>query len=239
MKIISVDWDYFVKEDARLDWGHSENGFFLNQAWALRRMDFHGAIGSGETPKVTDLTKLVPFLGNEKLVGVMGFVGQVKMVAVAESHLAILQLLDGKRGPHEIYNVDAHHDLGYNDDPGKDRSRVNCGSWGKYLHNLGKVKSWTQCYPTWRMESAEDFPKLPNTSQVFSDDPVLNMPRGFVGKVDALFICRSGCWVPPEYDKRFTALCESLTVKPLPERSVNTGELKPGDKIEVVGLDGK
>jgi hypothetical protein len=224
MRVLSIDWDYFIKEDPMLDWGHREAAFFLNQAWAFRRERpaFDPIEGFLKNPDGTfqivkdDLTKLAPFAGAEEDILNLPCVRGSYNIATAESHLAILKFLEGKTNL-EIVNIDAHHDIYYRTKNFKD---PDCGEWAGSLIYSGRVKSYTQIYPGWRKEKGYEEgnemgvarwgrKKLGVNMRMTWDKPIDVIKWN---KVDMVFICRSGCWVPPDYDDRFNEFCRRMGV---------------------------
>ncbi len=243
MKVISIDWDYFVEESPMLDWGHREQEIFLDAMWQVRRM------------QGTDLTKAAPFRGRWQdlylwLVPIL-FRGGYDF-GLSESHLAILQSI-GSAGNLEIVNVDAHHDLFYGvpccelDVNAKNSvSETNCGSWAGHLIHQGRVKSYTQVYPEWRKKFSEDFTGKQKWAEAHGCDVrfMHSLPTIFGrGKrawksVDKVFVCRSGCWAPPEYDEKFTAFCKAIGAKTfLKERSTEVPQMRTencdGDALSI------
>lgn len=207
MRVLSIDWDYFVEEDPMLDWGHRENNLFLEPIWDTRRTKTVRDEKTGKLSLVPeDLTKLVPFRGDEAFLRVVAFRCENYQIATAESHATILQLLENEINI-EIINVDAHHDIHYGKMP-KDRSEVDCGNWGSYLMQQDRIRSWRQCYPAWRTkrDRQEKFPKK-FAVQNCRVSVEYGEPRISWRKIDLVFLCRSGCWTPPEYDLRFNKLC--------------------------------
>lgn len=152
-----------------------------------------------------------------------------KRVCIAESHASILQILEGREAV-ELVNIDAHHDIFYGKPP---CDGIDCGNWGGHLMQQHRVNSWTQIYPGWRKKPGFDVDKFPvkyaadlcpDVKVVYSDEPHKIHPLKAWRAVDWLFICRSGCWVPPEYDERLAKVCRALGVKPLRARSLDACE---------------
>jgi hypothetical protein len=219
VRILSVDWDFFVEEDPMLDYGHREVSLFLEMIWHTRRQGYlwDPATQTAE-PIRRDLTKLLPFRGDPAFLQVAAMRWHNYDVAVAESHLTILQMI-GQRTDLEIINVDAHHDIHYGTLPKDDV--VHCGNWGAHLMQQNRVRSWTQIYPEWRQKYKETFPRTwakkhcPKVAVKFGEQRIPWRD------VDAVFICRSGCWTPPEYDVRFNAFTEAMgSSYKLPERAI-------------------
>jgi len=219
VRVLSIDWDYFVEENPLLDWGHREEHLFLEMMWQVRSTRL--ILDAENEPAVipVDLAEVVPFRGSESMIMRLPCIAGDYQIAVAESHLAILQLLKGQSNIH-IVNIDAHHDLGYGIyDPYYFAMREPCcGSWGHFLLTEDRVKSWTQIYPAWRRKYPEQtkkkgtFPewtkkKLGAAFKVSTQEPLEVVSWR---SVDYVFLCRSGCWVPPNYDQRFNQFCRML-----------------------------
>lgn len=210
MRVISIDWDYFFEQHPALDYAHDENTALLDTVWRVRR-------------QYGDLKKKVPRRVNPFMVLGMAFNTKPRTVAVAESHAAIVKLLKGARKI-ELINIDAHHDLHYGI-PGRLPLAFDCGSWGSALIEAGKITRWTQVYPTWRLNYPEDDNGAFSWARVRLGEKNFNVSHADAltyppRRADLLFLCRSGCWVPPEYDSAFTSVCNILGVEPLAERSL-------------------
>lgn len=233
MRVLSIDWDYFVVQNPMNDWGHREVGFFLELAWHTRRLrpardpaNPHNILlddnGLAVMKKI-DLTKLAPFVGDESflIAWAMRF-GQYN-IAANESHYGILQAIEHERNL-EIINVDAHHDIYYNGVPERFED-VECGSWGGWLMKNKRVRSWHQVYPTWRKDKANHLDETPPSKWAREHCKEFKVSYGVPDitwkKCDLIFICRSGCWVPPEYDARFNKLLHAMGLEDsFPERSL-------------------
>lgn len=227
MRVLSIDWDYFFEENPMLDYGHKEEVLFLDVLWRIRRsralVDRNGKI---QERQIVDLTKEIPQRVDPFMIVGAAFNAKPRTIAVAESHAAIVKLLKNADDV-ELINVDAHHDLHYGE-VGRLPKKFNCGNWGSALIEAGKVTRWTQVYPTWRRNYPEDDngvftwarKQLGSRFHVLYDDAFTFTPRSS----DLLFLCRSGCWIPPEYDKKFTSVCKVLGVQPLAERSLEVAD---------------
>jgi len=240
MRVLSIDWDYFVEEDPMLDFGHRESMMFLHDMWNIRRIqtviNSKGKIVTKDGKAVTqekDLTKMLPYRGSFWDILALPCLRNRYQIAVAESHVAILQLLKDKKDL-EIINIDAHHDIHYGN-PASEfsvtaKNNVNeaeCGNWGSYLVNKGLVKKWVQIYPEWRKKFPEPYDEIDKwmreVGKLHFWGFVGEKPRDVIrwGIVDLVFICRSGCWTPPEYDEKFNEFCQLIGVeKPLAVREI-------------------
>lgn len=252
-RILSIDWDYFVEEDPKLDYGHEEVGFFLNHIWSTRRLwaklDENGNVvtdANGQIVHVVrDLKELLPFRGDLSMITNLPCLGSANgyHLAWGESHQAILQMLEGKGDNLEIVNIDAHHDLGYRGKAFDFAVRQpDCGSWGEYLIAKNRVASWKQVYPKWRIKFPEGHSetlrrtkkKLGDKFTVTTELPAKAVPWR---KVDYVFVCRSGCWTPPVYDDRFNWLLQSLgaesamEVRKLEEITMKNGTILAEEEV--------
>jgi hypothetical protein len=208
MRVLSVDWDFFIEENPNLDWGHNEgSGLFYDTVWHLRRSRIHEGPDGPILEKV-DLTKLAPFVGDEAFLIGRSIAWATYQIGVADSHLHILEMI-GDRRDLEIINIDAHHDIYYHDSAG---DKPDCGNWGSALIQQGRVRSWRQIYPMWRQKWPEN--SLPREfvrkhkvklRVEYNDEPLFTWKSA-----DLVFLCRSSCWTPPEYDERFNRLIKLM-----------------------------
>jgi hypothetical protein len=236
-RVLSIDWDYFCEEDPLLDINHRECDLFLEQMWAIRK--FHAKMEKGKfvlvdgVPEIVerDFTKMLPFRGSERQVLDLPCLQSNYQIGIAESHVAILEMLGDKRGL-DIVNIDAHHDLGYaeaDDDYHFEMHNADCGNWGAYLIVSRRVNSFTQIYPAWRKKFREHGSR--NTGigwarkKLKTKMRVSNLPPCEVvswDELDYVFLCRSGCWTPPDYDERFNTFCRMLgSEATLPVRDIS------------------
>lgn len=213
LTILSIDFDYFVDENRLFDWGHREQVFFLETIWHIRA---HSLAAQGKT-----LEQAVPFRGNpiQFLFNSLSREVWNYSLAVAESHAAIVPWLN-ENFPGEtfrIINVDAHHDLFYSA-AHHYKEFFDCGSWGRHMIENGRIASWLQIYPYWRRKYPEETGRIFAWARKHIKLAVAEKLRNC--RPDAIFLCRSGCWVPPCYDAKFTELVKVLNGQPLQERKL-------------------
>lgn len=199
--IVSVDFDFFVRELPEWDWGHSENysegvqDTIWLARYAERDVKYH-----------TDPRLFADFLPKSLPMALMskGFVAPKGMLITGcDSHLRILSIikehLPADLKPDLLLNLDAHHDL-FSEVTGE----PNCGNW------------WTQLYDQWpETRHVHIVPKWQDTLDWYGKPvrPVEQM-RWNDFKIDIkaqvevvlLFICRSGAWVPPHLDHAFNEM---------------------------------
>jgi hypothetical protein len=194
------DWE----EMSLYDWGHAETAIFLsNTLWTVRAGQF---LQNGlPLPQVT-----VPEGGWAEFWKRFRFSDDAYL-EYADSNMYAGQMTPGEgQGPWEsIVLFDAHHDSGYNIDSVEtwlERGRYSCEDWMVYQHVLG-CDDLTVRYPTWKPAGPEE--RLPDgmpTKQMVDDGQPLDTV------FDAVFICRSGAWVPPWCDRGFLDLVNACPV---------------------------
>lgn len=195
-RILSVDWDFFFpvpNADPEVwqmyDWGHREGSdFFLNTMWYLRASAFKRA--GMELPGLS---------GEQEHFWERFNLDNAPPLYYADSHKHIAELFFPEC---EIVNYDAHHDAGYGRPLAGDS--VQCDDWAHYaVENLScKVKT---VYPSWKktvkclQEASPDCKQVKRAIDKGKKDPK---------QFDAVFVCRSGSWVPNWLDNDFEKFLE-------------------------------
>ncbi len=196
--ILSIDFDFFVREKLEWDWGHRESPLFIETIWPIRAstMLAKGLDFAAEAGIIGKPSELISDLENQK----WKFRKDFKL-SIAESHSSAYYSLKGKKNL-EIINIDAHHDISYGQ-----TDSLSCGNWIYRLALEGSVKKVTIVYPEWRKEQNFDYP----SDEVLSDlrnlgvevDIVYGIQSVEPKTVSEVFIARSGAWVPPWTDNEF------------------------------------
>ena len=202
---LSIDFDFFVREEGVWDWGHKESTFFLNDIWPIRSLAM-------DIEKETDLKyadfdpiTILPHLKDKGL----KLDGRTKLW-LCESHAGMIHIpnLTGN-----LIMMDAHHDLWgtrFRDDNYIETADIGCGNWLSYLIQEGRVKNATLVFPGWQEQSMiEDAVKRNKNGSVVRW-------QDFVGGnyvVANVFVCRSGCWVPPHHDEKLKLMLCFLMYK--------------------------
>lgn len=178
--ILTVDWDFFVPENPLWDMAHKENAFFLNPLWAMR------------------LHLLEDMKTNKRELSfwdwVLGWADVSKAhLTVSESHAYAYRVAHRAQ---RIYLVDAHHDCW----PVAQAGEVACHDWGRVWLEQHPSREILWIHPD---DLYHDNYPLPEDVQ----DRVKELPykMSVMPKVelDAVHVCRSGCWTPPWLDQDF------------------------------------
>lgn len=232
--LLDVDFDFFVRESHMLDWGHSESPLFQEIIWAGR---VQGALMGGldldevlTSPDDVTPEQFWPAL--EERGFVFGDDEYDPMCVSGDSHgdvgVSVPRWMAGEEDDEwEIWHFDAHHDLGYGNDPVDEREEkgvLTCADW-LYLITRWQpvnIRKIVIVYPEWRRQPdplsgrglsmseadaqqellAERIAKLAEVGCeveiVYWND--LPRPEHPVTLISAAL---SSAWVPPWYDRRF------------------------------------
>lgn len=214
MNLLSIDWDYFFPEPEHdrmtlFDWGHQESRLFIEQLWEIRAAGFIHR----QMP--------LPALSGQEL----GFWEQFQFsqsakLWLSESHaFACEERLASlvKRKKPVIWSFDQHHDLGYGEGALAriKKGEIQCGDWllayslwmNPYIHI--RYPHWK----TWAFEDEFDYALdiddhlksiMHVDRQIIDDKNMDDLPV-----FDAVFICRSGAWVPSWLDDDFFAFVDA------------------------------
>ena len=181
-RLLSIDFDYFVPEDPLHDMGHCESLMFLSFVWGTR-------IGLLDKIKTT---------GDEKTFWSRVNCTQLHSAFVSETHLDAYTVLESFKDIDEVVNVDAHHDCWP-----LSGDNVGCDTWGTAWLNRRRKNKFTWIRPEHEVTGLGSIasPAQPRVHSTYGDEmaahDLLQMP------FDYLFICRSGCWVPPWLDEQW------------------------------------
>jgi hypothetical protein len=212
MNLLSVDWDYFFPEPESdryglFDWGHRESKLFIEDLWEIR--------ASGFLARQMDL----PGLSGEERT----FWKRIKVINdaplyLAESHAyacdeqIVRRFMDDDRMGYtnSIWSFDAHHDLGYRDDSVADllKGKIDCGVWLLYYYLRWSPTIHIR-YPRWK-RTVFQIDGVSDTMVSLHDiDRAFRHGREKLPVFDAIFLCRSGAWVPSWLDTKFHAFAQA------------------------------
>lgn len=210
--LLTVDWDYFIREEPEWDLGHRENPFFSEFIWVARAASF-AAVGK-DLRRETDPKRwgTPPPDGFWKALLDLGFdFSGVEKFVVSDSHLAAgIYFLTNAPPADRIVSFDAHHDCGYGRvSPGM----MDCANWMRRVLEYNPKLKGTVVYPIWKGLSEwhpnkTHLPKIIRrkvNAGIWGHEPFTSeLP----GKVRSLVVCRSSAWTPPFFDKSFIAFAK-------------------------------
>jgi hypothetical protein len=227
---LSVDWDYFVREDPSWDFGHAELPDFQDLLWNMRVAQFNRR--GEDLVEETSLMHADPhpaaFWGRLSRLG-YNF-DNVRAIVVGDSHRHAYKvfrrsLLEGPSlSDTRIVHFDAHHDLTYNMarfEGEAGREEVTCENWLLMTHLAQpKLKSLI-VYPEWKGlrewhstfgENFERYPMLKRAIERYTEPCCWPSSRveESAGDVELVYICRSSAWTPPWHDESFIRFAKAL-----------------------------
>ena len=199
IKVLSIDWDYFVDcpiefKMANFPDGGNENlsDHILDYTWVSR----YGQCSKLKDVKVDDREMVALVMLLKKVIT------QHTKVVIADSHKDIYKYLEELRStkmPIDLYNIDFHHDMYEFQD-----ADVDCGNWLRMF--MRADNSHDQDKFTWvRREDSE----LSRYDSI-NEGSVVGIPKDITTPFQLVFLCRSGVWSPPHLDGNFLSLCRLL-----------------------------
>lgn len=223
--MLSIDFDFFSREDCDWDWGHDETAteIFSSTIWPLRysQIDLYEETAQRHAGlrswRLVDWLKKNGFIWRTREIHTRGGL----IFAVADSHKHAYEWYL-RRPADFIINIDAHHDL-YSTSKERD---LHCGNWvGHALLHRRAPKVAVTLYPAWRREIIDPEPEPEwNAVSFIYDEFGQWVYAGEPLVVTSVFLCRSPVWLPPHHDEDFLAL-----VREISERMEVNPELVGGD----------
>ncbi|MET8816450.1 hypothetical protein ABZW47_31175 [Streptomyces sp. NPDC004549] len=216
-RLLVVDFDFFFhnpregvsaphRGDLELyDWAHAENHMLCEVIWPFRAEGFlRAGIDVPRCEGYEDFWQRFTFTSDRPPL----FYADSNLYAgrLTPAHFA----LSGPKATawQEIHLFDAHHDSGYIHDSGpasleewREQGTFSCEDWMLVHHDKGSRLTLT--YPAWRPGGESHPPMIPLSTTV-DDGADVTTP------FDAVFLCRSGAWVPSWCDDQFTQMLNAF-----------------------------
>lgn len=221
MILVSVDFDYFVRELPKWDWGHGdENGgqadVYAYKAWYVRYITSKIDIIKETDPKTHADFEPIRLLSKFRELG-LKFNDKTRLM-IADSHADVYYFFKEMQS-NVMIHIDAHHDM-YDD-----RDEITCENW---LANLTKIKENMEIYhvvPKWEKEW---YPSAKSKEEVLKkiSSAIKNEIKQratirhvffeglskFNDVVEGIFFCRSGSWTPPHLDQEFIDMVKVFVI---------------------------
>ena len=191
MRILSIDFDYFVDTDMETRMmcfpdGHDNFTPALTKFIWDMKYDFHENLK--DIGLIPDYDKMCTLLK-----GLRG-----ARVRFADSHREIESFFREIKPDEdlELINIDFHHDMyitGGNE--------LDCGNWLRFLVDLkpdAKI--------TWVRREDSDVESLSGSFPYYHTTDISEVQ----GEFDLIFLCFSSPWTPPHLFNKFTEMCENL-----------------------------
>lgn len=232
---ISIDFDFFIREDIAWDFGHNEDDPIFRALWQHRYT-------SVDLFTETDPARFADF-SPKHILGRLMHKGiefsaldsaQPRRLGIADSHRHAYNFFRGSNGrrrrPDVLLNIDAHHDMWAR----RYRTAVGCDNWVTALAYDWSDVDIVQVYPKWKALGLDDAPAVESTGRrkvtLTKWDRWHGWPEGAIA--GDIFVCLSGTWVPPHHDDTFidmihniSPVCaESIELERIPVRTFPTPE---------------
>lgn len=204
---LSIDFDFFVREDPMWDFGHSEH-LPHQMVWPIRYrttnlyketdIETFADFQPGQTLNALRDKKLrlTPTEEGEENRGQK--VASKRQIGVADSHRHALNFFERFQPPDRLVSLDAHHDL-FNEE------KPDCSNWLTHLMDRWNDTATTVVYPGWKDMDLDGEP-IRNAQRMRWENWV---PRE--SRIRHIFLGRSAAWVPPHHDKQFLKLVAHLS----------------------------
>lgn len=223
---LSIDWDYFMLEQAQWKWAHSESATFYSLIWEVRLalalsrgIDLKNEIAlSHAAPTPASFWTTLERMGYDFT--------NVKAVYVGDSHRHANDVFRRSHmaGPSlsctRLVNFDAHHDLTYNIKSFEKEALTNtvtCENWLLMTHLSQIGLQSLIVYPEWKgMRDWESTfgatPEVDASLRRYTEPCVWPSPKvaEAAGEVELVYICRSSAWSPPWHDQAFKQFVRTL-----------------------------
>lgn len=181
--IITIDFDIIMAPCINL-----YNDLIPNKSW-----DFFNQFEQMKTltadlnhyQKLTEwLIKILPYLNKEQII-------------VIEDHGQIIKYLEDNNKVN-IYNIDHHHDCGYQKDEEMPDNKLNCGNWGLFLKKKNILNNFI-----WINNINSDIPPKEKKLVNFSSFQLSEYNLNTIPVPDKLILCLSEPWTPPMFRPLF------------------------------------
>ena len=208
--LLSIDYDFFIREDPLWDFGHSEGlnaGPLGGAIWFSRYM----ALDLFEETDPDTYADFQPIQIVEALRQKgFAFPEEKIPVGVGDSHRHALEYLTRLGQPDVLINIDAHHDC--YEPRGEE---VECDTWLTEMIDKWGVEV-AQIYPGWKDQAWDPAPVRPMSIHAWPE--WVPAKEGSPLVVQGIYVSRSGTWVPPHHDPGFLDMVDRI-------RSIGTVEV--------------
>lgn len=200
---LSIDFDFFIREEYIWDFGHSEDSGFTGISWMHR----YDSLNLWTETALRTYADFMPYRMVQKLDEKNIRIPKGAHVIVADSHRHAFEVF--RRSPADVLvNIDAHHDCF----TGGHRP-LDCGNWVMHLRGARKGLKVQQVYPKWKDTDAERAPLAVMAPDIYRTaapnwDAWAGLPD--VHEARTIFLCFSSAWVPPHHWPAFEGLAQLL-----------------------------
>lgn len=208
---VSIDFDFFVRENWEWDFGHDDTQLFASELiWDSRyaTIDLHSE---------TSQLKYADFEAKHLCSKLMDVLkprgGRVHYLAWADSHSYAARFFLGNDDYGRpfapaalLVNIDAHHD-GWPKRMAMDEPQAE--NWALHVQRSWPETQFVQCYPKWKDPSIDGESAIKDVVTFHGWSPFVKGIRSMLPSgayLRNVFICSSQSWVPPHHDNEFVKL---------------------------------
>lgn len=233
---LSIDFDFFVREDPFWDFGHQDNDLFASSlVWNSRysTLDLYGQ---------TNPLRYADFMPEQLVERISEDITPIRRfhhLGWADSHARATKffLSDDVNGqpqasPGLIINIDAHHD-GW--DRGMAHPEPAAENWALHLQKEWPSTQFVQCYPKWKDASLDgtsairDVITFNSWNELAGGMALLKHERSYIRNI---FVCSSQSWVPPHFDKDFISIVTRLAKRAIAAQELQRIRLRKAPSRE-------
>lgn len=202
LKVLSIDFDYIMAPCIKLYNDLCEGKENSNVVW--KHIEAERNIEPFLNYDAVSLIKIARIIKSNAING-------AKIVPIKE-HQEIVELLCHTNKGVNLVNIDFHHDIMYHTDmiaELTDMHNYNCENWVYYLHNIGKLKSYT-----WIKAPQSDLlsPSIKFDFNMLGKQGLDTVDNDF----DMVVFCLSPQWVPYKFHHLYDLileLCKETAIK--------------------------
>ncbi|MBE6062641.1 MAG: arginase [Clostridium butyricum] len=225
--LLTIDWDYFMPYIHMMNTSYMENKSNIENHWY--RMYLENKYSGRD---ITKIMRTADFLNGfwDKISDKFKINKNIKLI-VSDSHKeAYYVAKEFECG--EVYNIDAHTDLGYGGMESLN-FELNCANWlGKLLKEHSVYKGDIVLSP-YSMEEPEDFEEINHNFNI-EYKSIDNIEKST--EIKAIHICRSGAWTAPWLDCEFQKFINEPSlqceIRDLPNRVWDIDSINLAKQIE-------
>lgn len=200
--LLSIDWDFFIPTMREWNRSYIENKKNIKDIWYKRYIQSKSYGVNLENL----VNKIYPTLNQFKTIIKNKFLINSKTkLFVSDSHKYSYNIAK-KFNYKNVFSFDAHSDLGYGGLKSLD-FEINCANWLGMLLKENLIDEANIIYSKFSYEYANEFAQMNKIYRI--NYPKINNLQDAI-QVDAIHICRSGCWTPPWLDYKFKELINTF-----------------------------
>lgn len=225
--LLTIDWDYFMPYIHIMNTSYMENKSNIENHWYKMYLE-NKYLGRDITKTMGTADFLRGFW--DKLSDKFKFDYKTKLI-VSDSHKEAYYAAK-EFDCREVYNIDAHTDLGYGGMESLN-FEVNCANWLGKLFKDHVINKGDIILSPYSMEEPDDFDEINHNFNIeYKGIDAIEEST----EVKAIHICRSGAWTAPWLDCEFEEFIKEpglqCEIRDMPERVWDVDSIDLAKQIE-------